>query len=112
MITAGARPATLGRSAKEGEMDYDKSDIAKVYDAARRLSPEGLALWLDLLAKHVPPGTPRIVDLGCGTGRFTRALADHFIAHVTAVDPSEKMLEQARAQVVTPRVTFAKAQGE
>ena len=93
-------------------MDYDKSDIAGVYDAARRLSPEGLDQWLGLLAKHVPADAPHIVDLGCGTGRFTQALADRFAARVTAIDPSEKMLDQARKQVSSPRVSFAQAPGE
>jgi ubiquinone/menaquinone biosynthesis C-methylase UbiE len=93
-------------------MDYDKSDIASVYDAARRLTPEGLEQWLDLLAKHVPADAPHIVDLGCGTGRFTQALADRFAARVTAVDPSEKMLDQARKQVGSPHVEFRQAPGE
>ena len=93
-------------------MDYDKSDIASVYDAARRLSPDGLEQWLNLLAKHVPADAPHIVDLGCGTGRFTQALADRFAARVTAIDPSERMLSQARKQVSSPRVEFMQAPGE
>jgi len=92
-------------------MDYDKSDIAGVYAAARRLSPEGLEQWLGLLDKHVPADAPHIIDLGCGTGRFTQALADRFAARVTAIDPSEKMLDQARKQVSSPRVAFAQAPG-
>ncbi|HEX9170173.1 MAG TPA: methyltransferase domain-containing protein, partial [Roseiarcus sp.] len=35
-------------------------------------------------------------DLGCGTGRYSAALASHFGARVVAVDPSEKMLAEAR----------------
>src|SRR5882672_1760891 len=93
-------------------MDYDKSNIPGVYDAARRLSPEGLDQWLGLLARHVPADAPHIVDLGCGTGRFTQALADRFAAQVTAIDPSEKMLDQARKQVSSTRVQFMQAPGE
>ena len=93
-------------------MDYDKSEIASIYDAARRLSPEGLEQWLDLLAKHVPAHAPHIVDLGCGTGRFTQAMADRFGARVSAIDPSLKMLDQARAQIGSPRVQFMQAPGE
>jgi ubiquinone/menaquinone biosynthesis C-methylase UbiE len=93
-------------------MDYDKSEIASVYDAARRLSPEGLEQWLDLLAKHVPAHAPHIVDLGCGTGRFTQAMGDRFGARISAIDPSLKMLDQARAQIASPRVQFMQAPGE
>jgi ubiquinone/menaquinone biosynthesis C-methylase UbiE len=93
-------------------MDYDKSDIAGVYDAARGLSPEGLEQWLALLAEFVPAAAPHIVDLGCGTGRFTQALAERFGAQVTAIDPSQKMLDQARKRIGSPRVKFVQAPGE
>lgn len=35
-------------------------------------------------------GIARIVDLGCGTGRYSEALAAHSDARVVGVDPSEK----------------------
>ena len=44
--------------------------------------------------------------------RFTQALADRFAARVTAIDPSQKMLDQARKQVSSPRVAFTQAPGE
>jgi ubiquinone/menaquinone biosynthesis C-methylase UbiE len=93
-------------------MDYDKSDIAGVYDAARGLSLEGLEQWLGLLAPYVPANAPHIVDLGCGTGRFTQALADRFGARLSAIDPSQKMLDQARKRTTSDRVTFLQAPGE
>ncbi len=93
-------------------MDYDKSDIAGVCDAARGLSLEGLEQWLGLLAPHVPANAPHIVDLGCGTGRFTQALADRFGARISAIDPSQKMLDQARKRTTSDRVTFLQAPGE
>ena len=37
-----------------------------------------------------------ILDLGCGTGRFSEGLASRFGARVVGVDPSGKMLDQAR----------------
>lgn len=74
---------------------YDDGDIARRYDRARALPAATLELWLQTLARHA--GRPRaIVDVGCGTGRFTLALALHFAARVVGVDPSSKMLGEAR----------------
>ena len=56
-------------------MDYDKTRIAATYDAARGYRPEVLKQWLDLVAAHAPSAPALIVDLGCGTGRFTQPLA-------------------------------------
>ena len=36
-----------------------------------------------------------ILDLGCGTGRFSGCRAIRFGARVVDIDPSEKMLQQA-----------------
>jgi ubiquinone/menaquinone biosynthesis C-methylase UbiE len=81
-------------------MDYDQTEIASVYDEARQVVPETLRQWLDLLAMHVDAGRLSIVvDLGCGTGRFSGALAAAFDARVVAVDPSLTMLKQARAKL-------------
>jgi ubiquinone/menaquinone biosynthesis C-methylase UbiE len=50
-------------------MDYDKSDIASIYDEARTMTPEGLRQWLDLLTAQPDRNTiSPIIDLGCGTG--------------------------------------------
>lgn len=46
-----------------------------------------------------------VLDLGCGTGRHTAYLAQAG-AHVTAVDFSEGMLEQARRKVAGAEVRF------
>jgi pimeloyl-ACP methyl ester carboxylesterase/SAM-dependent methyltransferase len=42
-----------------------------------------------------PDGTRRVLDLGAGTGKLTRQLADRGLA-VTAVDPSDGMLTELR----------------
>ncbi|MDX1931082.1 MAG: methyltransferase domain-containing protein [Capsulimonadales bacterium] len=49
-----------------------------------------------------------ILELGCGTGKNTRLLAEIGDA-VLALDFSEGMLAQARAKVNAPHVTFATA---
>ena len=94
-------------------MDYDKSDIASVYDSGRSYEPEILQLWLDLLSAHVPKdGVSRIVDLGCGTGRYSEPLSVHFQADVMGIDPSRKMLEQARKKSSHRSIVFKQASAE
>ena len=79
-----------------GGFDYDEGDIHRRYDRARGLPAGTLALWMRTLERHAGRVRP-VVDVGCGTGRFTLALARHFAARVYGVDPSSKMLETARA---------------
>ena len=55
-------------------------------------------MWLDALERHVPRRAVRtIIDLGCGTGRFSGALHDRFGARVIGIDPSRNMLAVAAA---------------
>lgn len=94
-------------------MDYDATDIAVNYDRGRDHGPEVLNLWMDAVASHV--GDQRlkaILDLGCGTGRFSEALAIHFDAHVVGIDPSATMLEQARRKQRDRRVRYEHGSGE
>jgi SAM-dependent methyltransferase len=51
------------------------------------------------------------VEVGCGPGRMTGALAERF-DRVLAVDVSPAMLERARAAVTAPNVRFAAVPGE
>lgn len=57
---------------------------------------ETVAQWLDEIGAHLPAGVARILDLGCGTGRFTAPLAARFAARVCGLDLSAKMLAVAR----------------
>lgn len=53
---------------------------------------------LELIARLPQVAAKTIVDLGCGTGELTRALADRFPgASVTGIDSSADMLAKARA---------------
>jgi len=94
-------------------MDYDATEIPVVYDRGRDHGPENLQLWMNVLSACAgkQPVT-RILDLGCGTGRFTEALAAHFDAAVVGVDPSTKMLDQARKKLRDPRVQYQPGSGE
>ena len=94
-------------------MDYDATEIPRSYDKGRDHGPEVLDLWMNSLASHVDATSIRtILDLGCGTGRFSEALAGHFDAQVIAVDPSKKMLGQARSKQVDRRVGYALGSAE
>ena len=50
-----------------------------------------------------------VVDLGCGTGRFSEMLAAELGARVIGLDPSEKMIDQARRKPATSPVVFGRA---
>jgi ubiquinone/menaquinone biosynthesis C-methylase UbiE len=104
--------ATSGMVRYGASMDYDETAIATAYDAARGYRPEVLRRWLDLIAAHVPACPTLIVDLGCGTGRFTHPLAEELQTRVIGIDPSLKMLESARAKPGSDRVAFRQGSGE
>jgi 2-polyprenyl-3-methyl-5-hydroxy-6-metoxy-1,4-benzoquinol methylase len=79
---------------------YDR--LSHRYD--REASPRYFRRVVDWLIDHLPP-EGRLLDVGCGTGRYALALADRGFT-VTAVDESLGMIEQARAKAASPRVTF------
>src|SRR5262249_4011596 len=75
--------------------------------------PGMLELWLDRIAARLKGGKiANIVDLGCGTGRFTAPLAERLKANAIGVDPSERMLDVARDKHHSDRVTFLTGSGE
>jgi ubiquinone/menaquinone biosynthesis C-methylase UbiE len=94
-------------------MDYDATDIAATYDRGRNHGPEVLDLWMNVVSSYVQDQqVETILDLGCGTGRFTDALAVCFDANVIGVDPSSKMLGQARAKQRDPLVRYELGRAE
>src|SRR5271156_1944801 len=94
------------------KMNYDQTEIPTAYDAGRGYAPEILKFWLDTLSSAVGGASiDDILDLGCGTGRYSAALASHFGARVVAVDPSEKMLIEARKKKA-PGVQFVRGFAE
>src|SRR5713101_6068381 len=91
-------------------MDYDKSDIATIYDEARALTPDRLQQWQGVLSTHIDRrAISTVVDLGCGTGRFTDLLARHLGAEVIGIDSSRSMLDQARQKPIAGNVVFRQA---
>ena len=94
-------------------MDYDSTTIPAGYDLARSHTPEVLDLWMNTIALCAGQGSiSSVLDLGCGTGRFSQALANRFAADVVGVDPSAKMLEQARTKPHSSRIQYAMGRGE
>jgi SAM-dependent methyltransferase len=57
-----------------------------------------------MLSSHLCVGM-NVLELGCGTGYFTRELA-HSGAHIVAVDVSPELLEMARADCSTTNVSY------
>jgi len=94
-------------------MDYDKTEIPTTYDKARALAPETIRLWQYLLSVHVDRAEMSLViDLGCGTGRFSELLAAHFGVQVIGIDPSLKMLNQARRKLTSDNVVYCQGLAE
>ena len=93
-------------------MKYDTTEIPASYDRARSRSPEMIQLWMGALECHLS-GTPTtVVDLGCGTGRFSLPLRAHFGAPVIGIDPSRKMLAQATPKPGARDILWLLAAGE
>lgn len=94
-------------------MDYDSTDIPDGYDRGRDHGPELLQLWMNVVESSVgKQRLDKILDLGCGTGRFSEALAAHFDAEVAGIDPSNKMLEHAQRKQRDSRVRYQLGRGE
>jgi len=86
-------------------MTIDYSDIAKYYDKVRITTPEYLRFWSSRIAYYgsIKKGS-KVLDIGCGTGRFTLMLCKITKADVYAIDPSEEMLGEAKKKDKKKRV--------
>ena len=94
-------------------MNYDETDLAQRYDIARQMPEHTMRLWLDSISQYVMLGQDHVVlDVGCGTGRFSLALAHKFDSHVIGIDPSETMLSKARSALTHAKVSFRHGRAE
>lgn len=91
--------------------DYTK--IAEVYDQARLHDGPHISWWVDRMAEagELGPGK-RLVDLGCGTGRFTLALAARTGCEAVGLDRNEGMLAKAREKDSEKRCTWITGDAE
>jgi 2-amino-4-hydroxy-6-hydroxymethyldihydropteridine diphosphokinase len=84
--------------APPARVDYDAPDGAGVrYDDLRPFSPFDRMVLAAVLEATGPVHGRALLDVGCGTGRFTEALAE-MGARATGCDASETMLSAARAR--------------
>ena len=66
------------------------------YEAARPDYPFEAVAWM---LEKLPHGSRRVADVGAGTGKLTRVLADAPEAEVIAIDPDPAMLATLRESV-------------
>jgi ubiquinone/menaquinone biosynthesis C-methylase UbiE len=93
-------------------IDYDDRQH-EVYATARAMSPEAERGWLAAFARHAGPRRPlAVLDLGCGTGRFTPALAETFGGPVAGVEPSARMRAVAEESATHPAVRYLDGSAE
>jgi ubiquinone/menaquinone biosynthesis C-methylase UbiE len=91
---------------------YSDAETASRYDSARNLPSKTMTLWLDALKSFIPESKiRRILDLGCGTGRFTAALSKAFECSIIGVEPSSAMLNVALSQN-EPNVEWRQGEAE
>ncbi len=85
--------------------DYRR--IADTYDVARPLFEENLERWMTLISERIGSRQRvELLDLGCGTGRFSIPMATGLGYSVTGADNSEEMLEKARNKEGGDRVKW------
>ncbi|MFA9515864.1 class I SAM-dependent methyltransferase [Halopenitus sp. H-Gu1] len=85
----------------KGQDWYQADEVAEQYDDVR-FSDGGRVIdhreREAVLSAVEPSDDTRVLEVACGTGRFTTMLADHD-AEVVALDISREMLEQGRRKV-------------
>jgi ubiquinone/menaquinone biosynthesis C-methylase UbiE len=88
-----------------GKADY--SEIAQIYDEVRRDDLPHIAWWVAKIAAEGKLGRGRrLIDLGCGTGRWTLPLAKRTGCEAVGLDNCLEMLAKARAKDTEGRVSW------
>jgi SAM-dependent methyltransferase len=95
-----------------GAVRYE-GDLSSNYPMARRLSAETADTWSIVLRPFlIAFDRPTVLDLDCGTGRFSTLIADRFGVLVVGLDPSLSMLHTAVRHAEAGSVQYAAAQAE
>jgi ubiquinone/menaquinone biosynthesis C-methylase UbiE len=97
-----------GYGSKQAEMKKaDYRQIATTYDRGRKLSEKNIDLWLGIISRLAKAREgARLLDLGCGTGRFAIPIAKKLNYKVTGADSSAEMLAKAREKDTTKLVKW------
>jgi ubiquinone/menaquinone biosynthesis C-methylase UbiE len=100
------------RTFQPGSIDYN-GRIATNYAEARGLSPETADLWSGIVEPLITrERQATVLDLGCGTGRFSTLFAGRFAARVIGLDPAVGMLRTAKQGAKRDNLFYAVARGE
>ena len=91
----------------ENAQTVGRRDIAFWSDFALRASTSALRATADKSSRQAGD-RPRVLELGCGTGRVALPVARNG-ATVVGIDRSESMLARARARVKRARLQIARA---
>lgn len=85
----------------------DYSKIASHYDKGRPLLRKNISLWMKLISDQIQfDKTSTVLDLGCGTGRFSLPLARELGLNVTGADSSSAMLAIAQTKDSDHRIKW------
>ena len=85
----------------------DYGEIANTFDLSRPMSEERLEIWTSLVSEIINSEQKiELLDLGCGTGRFSIPIANRLGYSVTGADNSEEMILKARKKDVTKQVKW------
>jgi ubiquinone/menaquinone biosynthesis C-methylase UbiE len=91
--------------------DYDK--IAKSYDDVRGTSKDYIMYWTSQLAHYgMLQDSDNVLDIGCGTGRYTEAFASSGTRMVVGLDLSRQMLMRAYNKFSSNAVLWLQANCE
>jgi SAM-dependent methyltransferase len=78
----------------------DYESISEYYDDVRGFGPDYFMGWLDHIFRHGDlEGRERVLDVGCGTGRYSTHIQQRSGLPVVGMDLSAGMLAKARAKV-------------
>lgn len=78
-----------------------------------RFSDDNLRFWVPLLIEEAKiDAYCSVLDVGCGTGGFSRAIADASGAQVTGLDVSERFIEHAKSRPAPASGTVAFVVGD
>jgi ubiquinone/menaquinone biosynthesis C-methylase UbiE len=94
-------------------MQYDSTSVPERYHSSRALTSTDVDRWVSLVQEVIPGAASTVlIDLGCGTGRFTVPLAEQLGVFVIGVDPSQKMLREAARHTTSPRIAYCEGSAE